>query len=116
MRTGLCVGDVFVYEPPVSSCTDGITYHCDAVFYQHECEYIDGCSWSEELNYWETYSEGNSLPTPMCSTEELMGDVLCVTINDILKSYDEAIAPAVVGAEDMITGGSFTAVTEIAKF
>ena len=49
--------------------------------------------------------EGYYSPTPMCSTEELMGEVLGGTINDILKSYDEAIAPAVVGAEDATTAG-----------
>ena len=49
--------------------------------------------------------EGYYSPSPMCSTEELMGEVLGGTINDILKSYDEAIAPAVVGAEDATTAG-----------
>ena len=39
-------------------------------------------------------------PTPMCSTEEVVGEVLGSTLNEILQGFDDAISPPVVGAEN----------------
>ena len=42
--------------------------------------------------------EGYYIPTPMCATEEVVGEVLGSTINQIMKGFDDAIQPAVTAA------------------
>ncbi len=47
--------------------------------------------------------EGYYSPTPMCSTEEVIGEVLGSTLNEILQGFDDAISPPVIGAENAST-------------
>ena len=42
--------------------------------------------------------EGYYIPTPMCATEEVVGEVLGATINQIMSGFDSAIEPAVNAA------------------
>ena len=43
-------------------------------------------------------AEGYYTPTPMCATEEVMGEVLGSVLNEIMGGFDNAIEPAVVAA------------------
>ena len=43
-------------------------------------------------------TEGYYTPTPMCATEEVMGEVLGSVLNEVMTGFDNAIAPAVVAA------------------
>ena len=43
-------------------------------------------------------AEGYYTPTPMCATEEVMGEVLGSVLNEVMTGFDNAIAPAVTAA------------------
>ena len=43
-------------------------------------------------------AEGYYTPTPMCATEEVVGEVLGSVLNEIMTGFDNAIEPAVVAA------------------
>ena len=45
-------------------------------------------------------AEGYYTPTPMCATEEVVGEVLGSVLNEIMTGFDNAIAPAVTAAAD----------------
>ena len=45
-------------------------------------------------------AEGYYTPTPMCATEEVVGEVLGSVLNEIMTGFDNVIAPAVTAAAD----------------
>ena len=42
--------------------------------------------------------EGYYIPSPMCATEEVVGQIIGSTLNEIMTGFDDAIAPAVTAA------------------
>jgi len=51
--------------------------------------------------------EGYYIPTPLCATEELVGQIIGETINTVMKGFDDAIGP-VVNEVKIAIGGSST--------
>ena len=51
-------------------------------------------------------SEGFYSPTPLCETEEIIGEVLGGTINTILRGFDDAIGPVIDEVQNSLGGSS----------
>jgi len=51
-------------------------------------------------------AEGFYRPTPLCETEEIIGEVLGGTINTILQGFDDAIGPVVDEVQNALGGSS----------
>ena len=50
--------------------------------------------------------EGYYIPTPLCATEELVGQIIGETINTVMKGFDDAIGPVVEEVKIAIGGSS----------
>ena len=51
-------------------------------------------------------SEGFYSPTPLCDTEEIIGEVLGGTINTIMQGFDDAIGPVIDEVQNSLGGSS----------
>ncbi len=51
-------------------------------------------------------AEGYYVPTPLCATEELVGQIIGETINTVMKGFDDAIGPVVEEIKIAIGGSS----------
>ena len=56
--------------------------------------------------------DGFYRPTPICETEEIIGEVLGGTINTILQGFDSAIGPAIDEVQNALGGSSTDAGSE----